>query len=92
MPPETLSGLEAYATDALVAELYARYDCVVFAGLRDLSRQDQETDCGFAGGAVVARGLVADLADYIAQHQRLRQEREGLGDWEDGDDDVLRST
>ena len=81
--PDLLSGLEAYPTEELVAELYARYDCVVFAGLRDLTRQDQETDCGFAGGAVVARGLVADLSDYIASHQRVRQERHELGEWDD---------
>jgi hypothetical protein len=83
--PDILSGLEAYATEELIAELYARYDCVVFAGLRDLSKQDQETDCGFAGGAVVARGLVADLQDYIAAHQRVRQERHDLADWDEED-------
>jgi hypothetical protein len=77
--------LELFSTEELVAELYSRYDCVVFAGLRDLSKQDQETDCGFAGGAVVARGLVADLTDYIAAHQRVSRERHDLHDWNEED-------
>lgn len=74
--------LELFSTEDLMAELYSRYDCVVFAGLRDLSSADQETDCGFAGGAITARGLAEDLIDYIRVHQKGRPERDGLTDWD----------
>jgi hypothetical protein len=77
--------LELISTEDLVAELYARYHCVVFAGLRDLSSADQETDCGFAGGAVTAKGLCADLLDYIKEHQKVQREQNSLGEWEEDD-------
>jgi hypothetical protein len=75
--------LELIATEDLIGELYARYDCCVFAGLRNLGASDQETDCGFAGGAVTARGLTGDLLDYIKAHPKVHKEQDHLGDWED---------
>jgi hypothetical protein len=84
--PETLSGLEAYATEELIAELYSRYDCAVFAGLRDLTSDEQENDYGFVGGATTAKGLTGDLLDYIKEQQTIRRQPEHLGDWDDAED------
>jgi hypothetical protein len=79
-----MTGLDTFSTEELVTELYARYDCVVFAGLRDLCVQNQETECGFAGGATTAKGLCGDLLDYIREHQRHARLDEGpLESWED---------
>jgi hypothetical protein len=80
------ADLELFSTEDLMAELYARYDCVVFAGLRDLNQQEQDSDFGFAGGATTAKGLCGDLLDYIKAQQTIPQPPREREAWEDAED------
>lgn len=66
-PPDDLALVP---TADLLAELYGRYDCAVFAGLRTLG-SDEEAEFGYAGGTYTGVGLARGLADYLTQQRAL---------------------
>ena len=62
--------LSLVPTADLLTELYDRYDCAVFAGLRNLGGEE-EAEFGYAGGTYTGVGLARGLAEYLTQQRAL---------------------
>jgi hypothetical protein len=59
-------------TAALLEELYARYDCAVFAGLRVLDADREEAEFGYCGGTYAGEALANALGDYVQAQRHFR--------------------
>jgi hypothetical protein len=66
-----MKNLSLISTAELVAEVQARYDCAVFAGLRNMDAAQEETDYWYSGGAYTVLGLLLWLT--AAVRDALRQ-------------------
>lgn len=60
-----MPDLTMVSTEALLDELFSRYDGSIFAGVQHLTLDQERADYSFHGGKILAHGLVIGMQEYL---------------------------